>query len=263
MIFKAVRMMKLKFLIFAFIFFLPAVSVCATGGEADQRFEQGNKLYLQHDYAGAVEQYEAILHSGYENGELYFNLGNAYYKLGKTAEAILNYERAERLLPGDDDVRFNLRLANVQVVDKIDAVPKFFLYSWFDSLLTMLPLPTLGWTMYAFFLLTLVFLSVFLLSPSFRAKRLSLASALAAGTLLVLSLVLFTTQSYRDSNMSYAIVMSDVANIKSAPDTKGSDLFVLHKGVKVQVLDEVDNWKKIKLADGKVGWIPENECEII
>ncbi|MDE3058611.1 MAG: SH3 domain-containing protein [Bacteroidota bacterium] len=241
---------------------LPLIASAATD-EASKLFEEGNKLYLDQNYTGAVQKYEQILHSGYENGELYFNLGNAYYKLGNTAEAILNYERAQQLLPNDDDVQFNLRLANLQVVDKIDAVPKFFLYRWFDSLLTVLPLFTLGWTTYTLFLLTLIFLSVFLLSPSFRAKRLSLAAALAAGTLLVLSLVLFTTASYREANTSYAIVMSDVANIKSAPDTKGSDLFVLHKGVKVQVLDEVNDWKKIRLADGKVGWIPENECEVI
>lgn len=260
---KTKRKTKLKYLLIVFVFFLPFVSLCATGGEAEQHFEQGNKLYLQHDYVGAVQQYEAILHSGYENGELYFNLGNAYYKLGKTAEAILNYERAKRLLPGDDDVRFNLQLANVRVVDKIDAVPEFFLYKWFDSLLTLLPLPTLGWTMYILFLLTLILLSVFVITASFRLKRLSLAASLITGSLLVLSLILFTTESYRESNTSYAIVMSDVANIKSAPDTNGSDLFVLHQGVKVQVLDEVNNWKKIRLADGKIGWIPENECEVI
>ncbi len=255
--------MKLRIVLTAICLLIFPVIGSAATDEASQLFQQGNKLYLNQDYASAAQQYEKILHSGYENGELYFNLGNAYYRLGNIAKAIVNYERAEQLLPNDDDVRFNLQLANLQVVDKIDAVPKFFLYRWFDWLLTVLPLSTLGWTTYILFLLTLILLSLFLFSPALRTKRLSLAGALAAGTLLVLSLVLFTTQSYRESNTHFAIVMSDVANIKSAPDTKGSDLFVLHKGVKVQVLDEVDNWKKIRLADGKVGWIPENECEVI
>lgn len=231
--------------------------------EAPQTFEEGNRLYLQAKYAEAIAQYEKVVERGDESGELYFNLGNAYYKSGKIQKAILNYERAKQLLPGDEDIQFNLQLANLQVTDKIDAVPKLFIYRWFDSLITMFSLTTMGWIVYIFFLLTLAAFAYFLYAPTYLQKRVSMFVGFVFSMALILTMIGFGVQSYKESNTEFAIVMSDAANIKSAPDSKGNDLFVLHKGLKLQVLDSVNHWRKIRLADGKVGWIPENDCEII
>jgi tetratricopeptide (TPR) repeat protein len=245
-------------------FFLAVVITgISFGDEAAQTFAEANQLYLQAKYPDAITQYEKIVQSGFENGELYFNLGNAYYKSGNIQKAILNYERAKQLLPRDEDVLFNLQLANLQVVDKIDAVPRIFVYRWVDSMLALFSLSTMGWIVYAFFLLTLAAFAIFLYARTYTQKRLSMFVGLVFSAALILTMIGYGVQSYKESNTEFAIVMSDVANIKAAPDSKGNDLFVLHKGLRVQVLDSVNHWRKIRLADGKVGWIPEDDCETI
>jgi tetratricopeptide (TPR) repeat protein len=246
------------------MFFLSLVIAgISSADEAAQRFEQANQLYLQAKYPDAVAQYEKIVQSGFESGELYFNLGNAYYKSGNIQKAILNYERARQLLPRDEDVQFNLQLANLQVVDKIDAVPRLFVYRWVDSMLALFSLSTMGWIVYSFFILTLAAFAFFLYARTYTQKKLSMFAGLVFSTALILTMIGYGVQSYKESNTEFAIVMSDVANIKAAPDSKGNDLFVLHKGLRVQVLDSVNHWRKIRLADGKVGWIPEEDCESI
>jgi tetratricopeptide (TPR) repeat protein len=246
------------------MFFLSLVIAgISSADEAAQRFEQANQLYLQAKYPDAVAQYEKIVQSGFESGELYFNLGNAYYKSGNIQKAILNYERARQLLPRDEDVQFNLQLANLQVVDKIDAVPRLFVYRWADSMLALFSLSTMGWIVYSFFILTLAAFAFFLYARTYPQKRLSMFAGLVFSTALILTMIGYGVQSYKETNTEFAIVMSDVANIKAAPDSKGNDLFVLHKGLRVQVLDSVNHWRKIRLADGKVGWIPEEDCESI
>ena len=246
------------------MFFLSLVIAgISSADEAAQRFEQANQLYLQAKYPDAVAQYEKIVQSGFESGELFFNLGNAYYKNGNIQKAILNYERARQLLPRDEDVQFNLQLANLQVVDKIDAVPRLFVYRWVDSMLALFSLSTMGWIVYSFFILTLAAFAFFLYARTYTQKKLSMFAGLVFSTALILTMIGYGVQSYKESNTEFAIVMSDVANIKAAPDSKGNDLFVLHKGLRVQVLDSVNHWRKIRLADGKVGWIPEDDCESI
>jgi tetratricopeptide (TPR) repeat protein len=238
-------------------------SAAAQTDELTAVFDEANKLYMEQKYEAAITKYESIVRNGYESGELYFNLGNAYYKSGKIQHAILNYERAKQLLPGDDDVQFNLALANAHLIDKVESIPQLFIYEWADMLLTIFSLETMLTMMYLLFLLTLISFSLFLFARSYEQKRYSLLAGMVFAFFLVIGVVNFTVQSYRESNTEYAIVMTDVANIKSAPDKSGNDLFVIHRGLKVQVLDSVNKWRKIRLVDGKVGWIPEQEVETI
>ncbi|MEW5798365.1 MAG: tetratricopeptide repeat protein [Bacteroidota bacterium] len=226
-------------------------------------FDDANKLYLEQKYPAAISKYESIIKNGYENGEIYFNLGNAYYKSGKIQNAILNYERAKRFLPNDEDVQFNLALANAHLIDKVEAIPELFVYEWAEYVLTIVSLETMITIMYILFILTLVSFSLFLFARTYEQKRYSLLTGMVLAFFLVIGVVNFTIQSYRESNTEFAIVMTDVANIKSAPDKSGNDLFVIHRGLKVQVLDSVNKWRKIRLVDGKVGWIPEQEIETI
>ncbi len=189
--------------------------------EAAQTFERANQLYLQAKFPDAVAQYEKIAQSGFESGELYFNLGNAYYKSGNIQKAILNYERAKQLLPRDEDVQFNLQLANLQVVDKIDAVPRLFVYRWVDSMLALFSLSTMGWIVYSFFILTLAAFAILLYMKTYTQKRLSMFAGLVFSAALILTMIGYGVQSYKESNTEFAIVMSDVANIKAPPDSKG------------------------------------------
>jgi hypothetical protein len=250
-------------IIFAALCVWLCVGTVALAQDAHTLFDEGNKQYLQQNYPEAIKSYETVLKGGYESGELYFNLGNAYFKSGRLGDAILAFERAHKLMPTDDDVSFNLQYANLRVVDKIEAVPQLFLYRWADNVLTVFS-PTMQlWLMYVAFLSTLGAFGYLLFARTFGARRIALFLGMVAGAWLMISTVFYGINHYRSTTTVYAIVMTDVANIKSAPDKKGGDAFVLHTGVKVQVLDEVNGWKKIRLADGKVGWIQEQDCEAI
>lgn len=252
------KMMTLAFALMLFASVSPAQTE-----ELSSVFEDANRLYLEQKYDAAALRYESIIKNGFENGEVYFNLGNAYYKSGKIQHAILNYERARKFIPNDDDLKFNLQLTNLLLKDKIEAIPDLFIYQWADSLLTIFTLETVVWMMYALFLSALGSFTFFLFAESYGQRRYSLMSGMICTVLLLFGVANFLVQSYRESNTEYAVVMTDVANIKSAPDSKGNDLFVIHSGLKVQVLDSVNKWFKIRLADGKVGWIPEHEIESI
>ena len=254
----------MKKVMFGFLFFFtPTVSMVAQNIELTAIFDEANRLYLEQKYDVAINKYESIIKNGYENGEIYFNLGNAYYKTGKIQFAVLNYERAKKILPNDEDVQFNLQLANLQLVDKVEPIPELFVYRWVNSAMTFISLKTMLRMMYGLFILMLASFSIFLFARTYEQKRYSLMGGIIFTVLLVFGVANFLVQSYRESNSEFAVVMNDVSNIKSAPDSKGNDLFVIHRGLKVQVLDNVNKWKKIRLADGKVGWIPEKEVENI
>jgi tetratricopeptide (TPR) repeat protein len=237
--------------------------VFAQSGELKRVFDEANHLYLEQKYDSAIVRYESILHNGYESGGLYFNMGNAYYKLGKIQNAILNYERAKKILPRDEDIQFNLQLANLQVTDKVDAVPELFVYRWMDAVLTLFSPAVMIWILYVLFLVTLGAFALYILAHYYVYKRYALWLGIVCLLLLILGITNFLIRSYREENTKYAIVMADVANIKAAPDSKGNDVFVIHRGLKIQVLDAVNNWRKIRLADGKIGWIQENDAESI
>jgi len=226
-------------------------------------FDEANRMYLAQRYDAAINRYESIIKNGYESGELYFNLGNVYYKTGRLQNAILNYERAKKILPSDEDVQFNLQLANFRLADKVEPVPVLFIYEWGERLLSIFPAQTMLTLCYILFLLTLSLFSLFLFAATYQQKRYMLLSGMICAVSLIIAIAVFSVQSYKQSTTEYGIVMADVANIKSAPERTGNDLFVIHSGLKVQVLDNVNKWRKIRLADGKIGWIPEDEVEII
>lgn len=231
--------------------------------EADVNFTSANEHYRAGRYPEAVHVYEQILSNGYESPALYYNLGNAFYKSGNIPAAILNYERAARLAPGDEDILHNLALANVRIVDKIDPIPRLFLLDWWEGLLGLASAS--GWGVAAIVALwTAAFLlAAFRLARGPLAQRLLLVSGIGA---LLFSLLGFTAggiQGERETSESSAILFAASAAVKSAPEAQSTDLFVIHEGVKVDLLDSVGGWRKIRLADGKVGWLPMADLRVI
>jgi tetratricopeptide (TPR) repeat protein len=239
------------------------VAVSARSETAEQFFDQANQAYQQGKFSEAIEKYEMILETGLVSGELYYNLGNAYYKAGKLGKAILNYERALRLLPGDEDILHNLQLANLMLTDRIEPTPRLFLWDWWDNVKGAFSLRGITWIGYLFFLLLLSSVAAIMLAPTYALRRMAFAVTLGSALLLVVSLVIFFGKLNDVQRSDVAIVTANITTVKNSPDPKSTDAFVLHTGVKVFITDKVNDWLKIRLADGKVGWMEQGACEVI
>jgi tetratricopeptide (TPR) repeat protein len=229
---------------------------------AGDEFEKGNTFYRSDQFEQAVAEYEKIIKQGLASPELYFNLGNAYYRLGKIAPAIISYERAIRLAPNDPDTKYNLDLANLKTLDRIEPLPDLFFVQWLRSISAVLPIQTTALLFLACWILLFGSLTAVYLFSGSAVLRLRWI-ALSAGILLIPIAILLTTE-YIDWRLhDQAIVTAPVVTAKTSPDSQSVDAFVIHEGLKVMLGDDVGEWVRITLADGKVGWIRSSECERI
>ncbi|MBU1299518.1 MAG: tetratricopeptide repeat protein [Bacteroidetes bacterium] len=231
--------------------------------EVRHQFEQANQFYRTGDYKNAVALYEAIIKNGYETPELFFNLANAYFKVDNLPASILYYERAKKLLPNDDDINYNLKIANLKVVDKIEPVPRLFFIEWWISMRNLFSADT--WTIFgiAGFWLSAFTWALFRIARKSIIRRLFFFTSSIIVFITIFCLFFGYQQYQTETSQNSAIVFFPSVSIKSSPDERGTDLFILHEGVKIEILDAVGDWKKFKLADGKIGWLPDTAIEII
>ncbi len=248
-----------------FFFIICCISlVCGTYAEDNsQIFNAANQAYTRGRYDTAIVLYTKIIKTGVESSEIYFNLGNAYYKKKDIANAILYYERAHKLSPADDDINFNLQLAQTLVVDKINVLPEFFLKRWLRSFSESLSSNEWAILSIIAFLSFLIFGLIYLFSNMLWLKKLGFTLGVIA--ILVSAIAVFTSYTIKDNTDQHAsaIIMTASITLKSSPDEDGTDLFVLHEGSKIWILDQVGNWYKVKIADGNSGWIKKSDIEII
>lgn len=239
------------------------VSTIAFASEADELMKQGNQFYQDKQFENAIDTYQKIINVGYVGTSLYYNLGNSYYRDGKIGYAILYYEKALELSPGDDNVMHNLAIANAKTVDKIDTLPKFFLFQWWESILALFPVS--GWTLmvYLFYLLLLCSIGLYFFARGMNIQRYSVFSGLISALFLVITTALWIVSLNREFTVKNAIVVEPAAAVKLSPDSTSNDAFVIHEGLKVRELDRVESWVKIRLQDGKEGWIEQNEIGTI
>ncbi|TRW22729.1 tetratricopeptide repeat protein [Flavobacterium zepuense] len=222
---------------------------------AAQSFDKGNALYRKADYNGASQEYEGILKQGKESAEVYFNLGNAYYKLDKVAPSIYNFEKALLLNPGYKDAEVNLTFANKMVIDDIKATPKVGFGKIVHNLTGSYHYDTWAWIAVSF---SAFFLALFLgyyLAGTTLLKRIFFVGMFVVLLGIVLNIIAAVYVKSHDSRQNPAIVFAEVVSVKGEPNAKSQDAFILHEGTKVNVTETVDNWKKIVLADDSVGWI--------
>ena len=235
----------------------------ALASEANDLMKQGNQFYQDKEYDKAVDAYQHIIDLGYSGTSLFYNLGNSYYREGKIGSAILYYEKALELSPGDDDVIHNLAIANTKTVDKIDTLPKFFLFQWWENLLALLPIE--GWTyaVYLFYLLLLCSVGLYFFSRGSTIQRYSVFAGLISTLFLMITATLWIVSVNRELATKSGVILDPAAAVKLAPDSTSNDAFVIHEGLKVRELDHVDNWIKIRLQDGKEGWVTKDELGTI
>lgn len=218
-------------------------------------FEQANAAYNVGSYDTALMLYDKVVATEQESVPLYFNMGNTYYKMHEYAMAIFYYEKALKLDPSNEDVRTNLAIANLAIVDKIEEVPQSFIVKGWNGLKNTFS--GQQWTLLSLVAFALMLVSAFLFLRSRRLGMRKLGFFLGLVMLVVFALsVLFATQMKQVSlTENHAIITSPTVTVKSTPNEISVDLFVLHEGTKVEILDQADGWNKIKIANGSIGWL--------
>ena len=238
-------------------------SFAMQSNDAKEMFNKANDLYRNNKFEAAANEYKKLIDEGYESAELYYNLGNAYYRQGNIGYAILNYEKALKLEPNDEDIIHNIALADSKTVDKIEPLPKFFIFQWWESLLAVLTIR--GWTIsaYIFYVLILITIGVYFFSKQNKIQKYSFLGGLIFLALFIFSSMLLTIRLNREENIKNAIITETTVNIKTAPDPGSNDAFIVHEGLKVKLEDKINNWVKVRLQDGKIGWVTDDKLKVI
>lgn len=227
------------------------------------QFEAANAAYQKGDFLSAIDNYEQVLETGSFSEEVYYNLGNAYFKTDQLGKAILNYERAALNAPNDEDIQFNLAIANAKKVDDIGTIGKFFVTEWWQGLhkmfgsgiwggLTILSL----WAGIAGFVL-------WLLGESRDRKKQGFIGGIVLTLLSILLYFVASSQANFENNSGQAIVLANKVALKNGPDKISTEVMEIHEGLKVELLDQIGDWYKVKLSNGDQGWLPLGSLEEI
>jgi tetratricopeptide (TPR) repeat protein len=242
-----------------------SASMYARSAEVDplKTYHEANMAYQKLDFEKSIRLYEELIQNRNTSASIYYNLGNAYFKSGNFAKAILNYERALKLTPDDEEVNFNLKIASLKVVDKMETVPEIFYKKWINKFATLLS--SKSWTILFITTVWLLFAaaSFYFIGRSVRIKKISFVF------MIVLIFLSGSTGiiAARSHAITYVdkkgIIMSSSVYVKSSPDEKGNDLFILHEGTKVEILDNLNNWNKIRIANGGIGWMQSADLTTI
>lgn len=247
-------------LIFITVFFSSSFVVFAL---TDDLYKEGNALYLKQSYNLAAEKYGQALKQNGPSFEIYFNLGNCYYKTGNFTQAILNYERAKKIKPFDEDLAMNIALANQNTIDKIEGSPQVFYQQWWNNYVSGSTTDVRTWLAIACVWLAFAAACIYIFSRTYSLKKISFL-----GIFIFSFIGLFfgyvARQQYQQYTSSHeALIISQSSFVKSSPDDKGTNLFQLHSGTKINITDELEGWKKIKIPNGNEGWIRSGDLEVI
>ncbi len=246
------------------LFFLLLVfSVPVLAVNPDSLMVRANRAYDHQQYDSAVNLYQQVLKMGLVSPKLYFNLGDAYFRLKDMPSAILYFEKAKKLDPNNEDIRYNLNLANSMIPDKIEKVPEMFLKRWWNYFYEMFDANTWAVLSLVSFAVFVLLAGIFILSHGRSTRKLSFFAGLLMFLVSLAAFGLASQKAYYLKHHSEAIIFTPTITAKSSPTPNSVDLFVIHQGTKVRLLDEVDGWEKIRLQNGSIGWLPKNAMKEI
>ncbi|MEX2597927.1 MAG: tetratricopeptide repeat protein [Salibacteraceae bacterium] len=254
--------MRFKKTLILILALLPWIELVAEDEYYQTLFEQGNAAYKSGQYDSARSIYMEIAQSGMVSSKLFYNIGNAHFKGGNIPASILYYERALRLKPNDEDIKYNLNIAEGFITDKIEPIEPVFIAKWWNEL--ALNFTTNFWAIFflVLMLISAALFTVFFLSPKRRKKQLGLIGSLVA-MIVAVGIFLLGNTSLNNLQKQEAIVFAPSVNVKSEPGLNATDQFVIHQGLKVMLLAEDGDWTRIKLSDGNSGWLPTQSIEPI
>jgi tetratricopeptide (TPR) repeat protein len=254
---------RLSFIIVSSIILILLSPLSINASQVNATMEKGNIFYRDGEYEKAIEEFNKLVDEGYLGTSLFYNLGNSYYRIGKIGLAILYYEKALKLSPSDEDIKHNLNFASLSTVDRIQPLPTFFLFEWWETILGSFTENGWAYIIFILYLLVIFLAGSYFFARSIRQQKLVLFSGVAALLVLAISISLLVVKINREATVKSGVILEQFVTVKSSPDPKSTDAFVIHEGLKVNLEDNLDEWIKIRLADGKVGWIENNYVEQI
>lgn len=246
-----------KYLKYIILVVLGGLAMNLTAANLDSLMTEANNAYNHQKYDAALVLYKKIVKEGYISPKLYYNMGDTYFRMKNIPEAILYYEKAQKLDPNNADIQYNLGIANSMIVDKIQPVPEFFLKRWWDYFYNLFNADTWTTLFIISFAILIFFIGVFVLARGRSTRKWSFFLGFIFLLISITSFGLASQRTYYTKNHNEAIVFTPAITVKSSPSPGSVDLFVLHAGTKVQIRDHVDGWIKIKIGNGSIGWLPE------
>lgn len=247
---------------------LVLVSLCClmmqlNGQTPRERMRAANDAFQSKQYQAAADEYETLRQEGFTSAVLHYNLGNSYYRLGELAPAILNYERALLLRPHDRDTRHNLEVVRAQLQDKLEVLPAFFLLRWWRGL--AFTFSATAWSIIGLFFLWLGIggLVMWLFAGERRQKVRGFVAGLIFLTLCLAPFALALSRINMQEHSQTAILMAPEMVLRSAPDPESAEVLIIHEGLKVELLDQIADWYKVRLQNGEEGWLPQAVVEEI
>jgi len=249
-----------KFVIPALIYFQ---SLIVSASPYSDIISQANKAYTDAKFNNAIELYKQVVDKGYQSAALYYNLGDAYFKTKNYASAILYFEKAKKLDPSDPKIDFNIQVCNTKIVDKIEELPQPFYKHWMTDFCNLFTMDIWAIVSVVCLFLFFMFMAVYLMANAVRIRK----ATFWAGLLFLLVTMVSGVNAYSQyrsiSNSHEAIIFEPTVNVKSSPDANSQDIFVIHEGTKVKILDKVGNWLDVRIANGSDGWIAEGTAQVI
>lgn len=253
----------MKHLIISLVLLLSSALSLSAQNEFSGLAQQADSAYIQEDFAQAIDSYLKLTEQT-QDANLYYNLAGAYFRSDSLARAILWYERALQLEPGNEDIRFNLEFTRSRTIDRITPRHEMFFISFWRSLVFSMSLDSwASWGLWCFSLM-IISLLCFLYLRSMLLRKICFATMILFFFLAVMANVCGYSQNYITDHRTGAVIMASSVTLKSTPSDSGNDLFILHEGTTVTIQDNsMKEWAEVKIADGKVGWMPKSALEII